>query len=234
MSKPDLVVIVEGQTESAALQDLLTAHLQARGLSAIFSLIGKRGGQGGGHRPFDTLVSDVSYFAKTFPGVHISTCFDYYGLNPKWPDVTAIKAEQIASSLKAAKIEATILEAVSVRIDSNVLWDGHFHPHIQLYEFETLLFAAPEILGRELRPLSAGDDLKAHFQEIVDQHQNECENINDNVATAPAKRIEAVAQYKKGKTGQARTILPAIGLDRIRQRCPHFNEWISKLESLKP
>jgi hypothetical protein len=234
MSKPNLVVIVEGQTESAALRDLLSGHLQNHGLSAIFTLIGSRGEQGGGHKSFETLVKDVSATAKDFPGAHISTCFDYYGLNHSWPGVAAIKAEAIDASLKAVKVEAAILAEVTARVTQDVLWSGRFHPYIQMHEFEALLFSAPEILGRELRPKTAGYDLEVCFKTILAQHQNGCENINDHEATAPSKRIGAAAQYKKGKTGQARTILPAIGLDRIRQACPHFNDWIKTLEGLNP
>jgi hypothetical protein len=213
---------------------LLTRHLQSVGLSVNFELIGDRGGQGGGHKPFEALVRDISAIAKGSPGVYISTCFDYYGLNARWPEVTTIKSEPIDASLKVVKIEAAIRAEVTAKVGPGILWQGRFHPYIQLHEFEALLFAAPEILGRELQPRSAGDDLKSHFTKIVNRHQNQCESINDNVETAPSKRIEAVAQYKKGKTGQARTILPAIGLERIRQACPHFNEWIKTLEGLKP
>jgi hypothetical protein len=102
-----------------------------------------------------------------------------------------------------------------------------------VHEFEALLFSAPEILGRELRPRKIDNDLGTYFKDILAQHQNRCESINDHVTTAPSKRIEAVAHYKKGKTGQAKTILSAIGLDRIRCLCPHFNEWIKTLERLK-
>ncbi len=236
MFRPNLEIIVEGQTEKAALPALLREHLDNHGLSVKFTVVGERRsrGQGGGHKSFETLVWEISAIAKDTPGIHISTCFDYYGLNPRWPEVAAIKAEPIAAPLKAARIEAAILAEVTAKVGADVLWSGHFHPYIQLHEFEALLFAAPEILGRELHPRNSGDDLEACFVKILGQYRNQCESINDHADTAPSKRLEAVAQYKKGKTGQARTILPSIGLKRIRGACPHFDEWVKTLEGLSP
>jgi hypothetical protein len=232
--KPNLVVIVEGQTETSALTAMLSSHLSARELTTIFPLIGTSNGKKGGQKSFETLLEEISFFAKNYQGVHISTCFDYYGLNTNWPEVTKIKNQAIDVYHKVANIETVILEKVITNISSNILYNDHFHPYIQLHEFEALLFADPEILARELCPKKIGYDLVNCFRKIVNLYQNNCELINDHKKTAPSKRIIAVAQYKKGKTGLAKKILPIIGLDKIRNACPHFSAWINKLENLSP
>jgi hypothetical protein len=131
VTKPNLVVIVEGQTESYALSGLLSWHLQSHGLSVIFPVIGHRREQRGGNKSFETLVHEISDFAKEFPGAHISTCFDYYGLNQKWPGVVTFKEERIDASIKASNIEAAILAEVKAIISPDVLWSGRFHPYIR-------------------------------------------------------------------------------------------------------
>lgn len=53
--------------------------------------------------------------------------------------------------------------------------------------------------------------------------------------TTPSKRIIGLfPAYKKGSSVNAHAyrIARHIGLERMRQSCPHFNEWVSKLEQL--
>jgi Domain of unknown function (DUF4276) len=57
------------------------------------------------------------------------------------------------------------------------------------------------------------------------------ENINDGPQTAPSKRIKAVwSGYQK--TFHGPLIACDIGLDAIRKSCPHFNQWLERLEKL--
>ena len=61
---------------------------------------------------------------------------------------------------------------------------------------------------------------------------NSPEEINDNPETAPSKRIiKLCSNYDKVDDGVL--ILKEIGLSGIRNACPHFNEWVLKLEALK-
>ena|SRR5215467_2219890 len=57
------------------------------------------------------------------------------------------------------------------------------------------------------------------------------EDINDNVDTAPSKRLRRIyPEYQKRTDGP--TIAGKIGLELIRHECRRFNEWLTKLESL--
>ena len=57
------------------------------------------------------------------------------------------------------------------------------------------------------------------------------EHINDNSTTAPSKRIEAlILKYNKVLHGPL--VAGETGLDSMRNECPRFNEWLSRLESL--
>ena len=57
------------------------------------------------------------------------------------------------------------------------------------------------------------------------------EDINDNVDTAPSKRLEnLIPRYDKVVFGPL--VALETGLDNIRAECPRFNDWVTKLESL--
>ena len=59
------------------------------------------------------------------------------------------------------------------------------------------------------------------------------ELINENIATAPSKRLEKVIpNYKKLKTSLATQVIAKIGLVKIREKCPHFDRWVTQLEGL--
>ena len=57
------------------------------------------------------------------------------------------------------------------------------------------------------------------------------EDINDDKDTAPSKRIKrAIPRYQKKVDGPL--LAMEIGLDKIRAKCPRFNCWVTRLESL--
>jgi hypothetical protein len=59
------------------------------------------------------------------------------------------------------------------------------------------------------------------------------EEINESSQTAPSKRI---IQYLPNYEGQKAQVGPLvaedIGLTLLRNNCPHFNDWITKLENI--
>jgi hypothetical protein len=57
------------------------------------------------------------------------------------------------------------------------------------------------------------------------------EDINDDPLTTPSARVLNVFPgYRKGLHGP---LAPGrIGLDVMRRECAHFNQWVSRLESL--
>ena len=105
--------------------------------------------------------------------------------------------------------------------------DERFIPYIQLYEYETLLFANPDVFSIFATPTSGIVRLK----ETITQYNELLEHIDDVATTHPKKRIqEAFRAYKESSDGP--DIAELIGLPTLRAKCPHFNEWITKLEQL--
>ena len=59
------------------------------------------------------------------------------------------------------------------------------------------------------------------------------ELVDNSVETAPSKRIIKALKdkyhYDKPKTGTE--ITDKIGIDTLRVKCQHFNEWLTKIEN---
>lgn len=79
----------------------------------------------------------------------------------------------------------------------------------------------------------------AHIESTFEQAVKDCggcEMINDSPVTAPSKRIEAAFRgYKKGRSKFAHgpRIAEKLDLTVVRQKCPRFDAWIKRLESLE-
>jgi hypothetical protein len=101
-----------------------------------------------------------------------------------------------------------------------------FVPFVVMHEFEGLLFSDCMAFSRAIgRP-----DLEGNFQSIRGQFVTP-EEIDDSPVTAPSKRIEALEpRYQKPLLGVR--AVQEIGLARIREECPHFRAWLSRLETL--
>jgi hypothetical protein len=106
--------------------------------------------------------------------------------------------------------------------------DRRFVPFIQLHEFEALIYCDLGQLQQRIAGSEAG--IAALRREVRDL---EPEEINEGEATAPSKRIiRHVPVYEWNKVRVGAPAAAAIGLPALRTKCPHFGEWISKLERL--
>jgi len=94
-----------------------------------------------------------------------------------------------------------------------------------VHEFETLLFTQLDALEEWL---DEDDDLEP-LRAI--RRTTEPEDINDTPSGAPSKRILNVMGHYQ-KTIHGPLIACDIGLDAIRNACPHFDGWLKKLEHL--
>ena len=97
-----------------------------------------------------------------------------------------------------------------------------------MYEFEGLLFSAPGHLAAGINQPA----LEGQFQHIRDIF-NTPEEINNSPDTAPSKRIMALYQgYQKPIHGSLAAI--EIGLASIRSECSRFDNWLKRIEVLRP
>ena len=216
-------LIVEGQTEEAFVNQILADALALRNvfLSArrVETSRNIRAGKifRGGLVGYQKARKDIERWLKQDPSAYLTTMFDLYGLPQDFPGFGRI------GNLPDAYNKAGILEA-EMYSDLN---NQRFIPHVQLHEFEALLLSDVSQVAGQLG-LSVKDYERLH---------NDCasfespEHINDNPDTAPSKRILSVyPPYEKLADGLK--IAHAIGLDTMREKCRHFNEWLTRLEAL--
>ena len=101
-----------------------------------------------------------------------------------------------------------------------------FLPYIQLHEYEGLLFSDPPAFATAInRP-----NLTQTFQRVRDAFLTP-EDINDDPATAPSKRVlQAYGSYRKVLHGTVAA--RGVGIEAMRRECPHFRNWLEWLEEL--
>ncbi|STY28478.1 Uncharacterised protein [Legionella wadsworthii] len=213
-------VICEGSTEEMFIKEILAEYFLSQQIYLIPSLIGKPGHKGG-NICYTRLLTDVSLRLKNDKQCYCTTMLDYYGLHIEFPGKKeAVKSNSI---LDKSKIMKKYLSAEITKKLGDM--SSRFIPYIQFHEFEGLLFSAPETLANSLNC-----DLIHEFQKIRDKYPSP-EDINDNIETAPSKRISSL-HPSYDKPYHPIMVALDIGLDLMREECKIFNSWILSLEAL--
>ena len=95
--------------------------------------------------------------------------------------------------------------------------------------YETLLYADPDAF--QISFTDCGRAVAALKQIVASVPSIEL--IDDGPQTAPSKRIiNVLAEYAQRKADAGPEIAEYIGLPTLRQKCPHFDAWITRLEKL--
>ena len=226
----NVLVVAEGRTEETFINTVLAPALQARDIhltpmliitkktahrtAAELELPGSR--FKGGIGTYQMVRRDVLNVLRAPHFVAVTTMFDYYRLPHDFPgqsDLTGLSNSYHRVSRLEQAFQADIAHS-------------RFRPFLVLHEFEALLFSDPQQIATAIqRHPSIGDRFRA-----VRNQFNSPEEIDDGPDTHPAARILAQARgYKKTLHGPI--IAKRIGLETIRNECPHFAEWLTWLES---
>ena len=220
-----VLMLVEGPTERAIVDHVFAPVLAIKGVYLYPRVVGKPGHKGG--NKFSTVRRELRALIHQEPVGTVTMLFDYYGLPEDWPGLTEARGK--SPNAVPGIMEPAIAQAVVSDIGP-AFNPENFIPYLQLHEIESLLFADPEKMA-QIFDIPA---LAAEFGKIV-RDCGGCENINDDPETAPSKRIEKLYPgYRKGSSVNAHAyrIAQHIGVEKIREQCPHFNEWFTKLEQL--
>src|SRR5207237_4869590 len=129
-----VLIVVEGFTERAIVEQTFATYFGARGLSLHAKVIGKPGHKGG-VRNFEVVRKEILALLKQERSSHVSTFFDYYGLPENWPGI------QEAKGKKAREIAAMVENAMRSEVESKMDASGHpsrFVPYVQMHEVEAL------------------------------------------------------------------------------------------------
>jgi hypothetical protein len=222
-----LYLFAEGQTEQTFADNLIKPHLAQYGVfmhNPVLIAHAKKKGKvhRGGGRQYLPMKNDILRFLKQEQAsdVFFTTMIDLYAIHPDFPGLAESESLRQDPTRRVEFLEQKFAEDIN---------DCRFIPYIQLHEYEAYLFADPTCF-EYLDPRRQNEIVA--LQTIADQYPTP-ELINDGKESAPSKRIIAqFPDYEKAKSVFGSQLAERIGLPVIRSKCPHFNAWLSRLESL--
>lgn len=226
-----LHIVAEGQTEEAFVNTVLAPELGACGVFADVRRVetGRRHGRlfRGGLVQYEHLARDLTLWMKQDQHANswFTTMLDLYALPHDFPGHAALRA--IADPFdRVTRLEPELAQDIARRL-GDIPVSRRFIPFIQVHEFEALLFSDPAAFGETYpeRPhvMAALNTIRAQFSTP--------EHIDDGPSTAPSKRIlSLLPDYQKPVAGLL--IAQRIGLAKMRQECPHFDGWMTRLSTL--
>lgn len=217
-----LYVTVEGQAEMEFSDKALKPHLAGFAIDVRSRVVvtNRKLGKRGGVFDFDKIRGDVGRLMKqdTHGEARFTTMIDLYALPPEFPGWSEAQKKTIPRE------RVQVLEHALAREFA----EPRFLPFIQLHEFEALLYCDLTELQRRIADSEAG--IKALQAEV---RNTPPEDINEGTNTAPSKRIiRHLPIYARNKVRVGAPAAAAIGLNTLRNRCPHFGDWLSKLEAM--
>ena len=222
-----LHVLCEGQTELRFASKVLTTYLVEKGIIVLPQLLitSRKKNERGGILSYQQAKRDLTFMIRgakdTEQEVHYFTSmFDLYALPADFPGYA--EAAALKDYSQVAKLEETFEQDVNCY---------KFIPYIQLHEFEALVLC--DIDGLQDSYPNAAKQLAELKSAVTTQYGDNMELVDNSAETAPSKRIinalKGEYHYDKPKSGT--DITDKIGIDGLRARCRHFNEWLTKIET---
>jgi Domain of unknown function (DUF4276) len=218
-----LNMIVEGQTEETFVRELLQVPLAHRGVYVRVRCVETRRRHGrvyrGGMTRYAKAQGDMRRWLSEDKTACLTTMLDLYKLPADFPGFEHAKSFSDPYQ-KISYLESSLAADIA---------DPRFIPYIQLHEFEGLLFSDVQAIDTILKVHHSRSQLTS-LQRIRAQFKTP-EAIDDSETTAPSRRLQRLyTGYDKVLFGLR--IAQRIGLETLRQECPHFHDWVSKLEAL--
>lgn len=216
-----VLILVEGQTEETFVKRVLSGHLRDSGVFPVPVIVAtKRIKSGtkfkGGITSYRRFRRDLSALLADSGAVGVTTMIDYYGLPEDFPGRSTAPPQ-----LRGVERARFLEEALRGDFD-----DARFVPYLSVHEFEALLLADPEVIGGAVPEVH---DLRALEAAVL--AAGSPEEVDDGAETHPAARIRSFApRYRKVLHGPI--ITQRIGMERLRERCSHFDRWLGWLEAM--
>jgi hypothetical protein len=167
----------------------------------------------GGVTSWEQIKRDLRNLLGDTDAAAITTLIDYYGLPTDVPGMGTRKGSP-----------AACVEHVEKAI-AGQFKDRRLRPFLMLHEFEAMLFTNIKKWEHRFDDAAAIARLKKDVAGLAP------EGINETPRGAPSKRIlHRLGGYEKPFHGP--DALQDIGLDAIREACPHFAAWLTWAENL--
>jgi hypothetical protein len=175
--------------------------------------------RGGLLNTFQHALGDIRRWLREdqSPGARFSMMVDLYSLPKDFPGYNEAMLLTDPHQ-QAEELEKTLGAELN---------DWRFIPYVQVYEFEALVLSKPEAFGAWF------EDMQKHIEALATECQrfDTPEKIDDGQQTHPKARIKKhIEDYDENVDGPV--LAADIGLETIRAKCPHFNQWLTILEQL--
>jgi hypothetical protein len=214
-----IAVVVEGQTESAFVSELLAPYLQTFG-AYITPVIVKtsRLADGttfkGGGMVWKHYENDLRRLLRASHYRCVSILVDFYAYPRNAPGADCCQRPHQPRRCADLRIQAM----------AQTIGDQRFVPHVVLHEFETWVIAGA--LGTSHVLGDAGVAMR--LQEEARTVGDDVELLNDSKVTAPSKRvIRCWPDYDKVTDGIE--VIREAGLEKVSDRCPGLRSWTDQL-----
>ncbi|GIJ95952.1 hypothetical protein CAPN001_05210 [Capnocytophaga stomatis] len=216
-----IIIICEGQTEQEFVQKIMYPFFIGKHIILDAPLIKH---SRGGMVDWQLLKKQIENHLIQDKNSIVSTFIDYYGLHsgyefPGWEQAKRITDKNLKLKHLEMKMKADISSDLQHR----------FIPYMQLHEFEGLLFCEKEVFLQIFpnNELIGKDELAYIFANFDNP-----EMINDKKETSPSHRLARIIKgYDKVVYGNI--LAETIGLHRIRNKAPRFNNWIETLSKIE-
>lgn len=212
------LILVEGQTEERFVKDTLAPHLQGLNLyldpKILVTKVVKSGPYfKGGIKSFGQFERDLRLLLGGAGPALVTTMFDYYRLPADFPGMND-RPPTADPFTRIGHVEQSV---------SSFFDDQRLLPFFALHEFEAWVYSCPDTLPNLIDPQK-----QPQFAGTCSTYPTP-EAINERPGHNPAARIETLfPAYRKTLHGP--TAVKRIGLQLIRNRCPHFATWFDRLE----
>ncbi len=222
-------IVVEGDTEETFVSDVmipyfapLNIYLSARKITTGWDKINNKKAKGG-IQNFIKFRNEVLNWIESDRGradTFYTSFVDLYAFpKDKFSPYTPQIQNLTDPYQKIQALEAAIAQEIG---------DPKFIPYVQLHEFETFILADPNRLIVMYPDGHRG--IKGLKADIGDSSPEE---VNETFETAPSKRIiKFFPAYEAEKSQVGPMVAEDIGMAKLRAKCPHFDEWLTKLETI--
>lgn len=203
-----VLILVEGATEEKFVKDILCPYFISKSIYLIPRNLN-------GVSRYKEIKHELNSLLKDTSATIVTTMIDLYRIPSDFPMKASIPTTHNYRQ-KVQFLEEHFLNNIS---------KDHFIPYLQLHEFEALLFSDVSHFGK-----IPGVGNKVNQLHEVLKHL-EPEEINELPNTAPSRRIISIIGRHYMKPVHGIIVAKAIGLEKIREQCPHFNQWVEAVES---
>lgn len=214
-----VLVLVEGQSEEWFIKNILNPNFNLKNIYFIPTILTtKRLISGpnykGGVTSYQKIRRDLLRLFSDTSATIVTILIDYYGLPDDFPGFLSRPTSNCYERVEF--LENKFQEDINRK---------NFLPYLQLHEFEALILSNIE----SFKKVFSDKEIQVQKLEELSLSYNSPEEINENSKTRVSKRIkEILPEYEKILHGQL--ILMNSNLDKIRDKCSHFNNWLKKIE----